>query len=127
MDNLSMMLQYVAAQQQKASFMVLLPSLFSDPNSKTTVDEWTMFSPLADLFATQVAPDTVYTNPVQFLNWIFAHQGLPGAHDYVKHIVDSAKDQIDQDATDTQDAATLRWAEQSLNNHGVLAPHQHFK
>lgn len=129
MNDLDMMLGLVAAAQQRAAVSLLLPVLFSDPTSKEMVGEWMMFSPIADQYATQVAPNTAYTNPTQFLNWVFSHNdgSVPGVKDYAKHIVNRANAKMNKDATDILDSTTLRIAQQSLNKYGMLIPGQHFK
>lgn len=126
MADLDDLLTRVASEQQKAAVSVLLPALFTDPTSSAALKEWNLFNPVAAQFAQQAAPNTAFSNPVLFLNWVFNHPSGHGIGDYSKYIVSQNNLAMEHSANNLLDSAMLRTIQQTVNGYGILIPDQNF-
>lgn len=123
MKDSDVILNAITEAQTTAAFAVILP-VFMHGNfySEDAIDEWAMFKPLADAFASQSAPLNAYTSPLQFANWLLLHTEIQGSRKYVDHMVKLANIRAYQKATSLSGVATLATAEKALNTAGVVLP-----
>lgn len=109
------------AAQLQASIEILLPALLQNANLFTdaTINEWNMFKPLASTFALQFAPQTAFTSPLAFIDWISLHPEFKTAKDYIKHLNETINSKNAADAANLIKMVTWLDAIQTANSAGV--------
>lgn len=90
MDNTALLIQRITDAQHNASVGVLIPLLMSGQTNQAAAQEWKMFATLAELYTESASPKSALDYPLEFLNWVLAHQNLTGAKDYIKYIAAAA-------------------------------------
>ena len=122
--SLSTVTAAIVTAQRNATIQVILP-LLTNPDTIYSVEavaEWQMFKPLAATFAQQFNPATAYSEPLQFVNWLFAHPEISGSKQYQNHLTTLADQKSSDQTTQLLDIPFLLDAETTLYQHGIPMP-----